>query len=345
MNIGIIGASGYGGVELHRFLERHPHAGKCILYTSSEEKPIYSDLYPHLTDINQEVLQNQQNLEETDVLFIAAPSGVSAAMTPEIVIKHPNMQIIDLSGDLRLKNSEDYKKWYGKEPASQEVLVKAVYGLADLNKESIKEAQIIANPGCYPTAALLGLAPLFHSRDIADLGSVIIDAKSGVSGAGKKAVQSSLFSEMNENFRTYKIAEHQHTPEIEQFLGSWAEDEVKITFTPHLVPMTRGIMATAYIQLKKEIGTDELLELYREFYRSSPFVRIRKEGSYPSTKEVYGSNYCDIGLKADPRTGRLVVVSVIDNLVKGAAGQAVHNFNLMNGFEETSGLEAAPIYP
>ncbi|MFY4774320.1 N-acetyl-gamma-glutamyl-phosphate reductase [Metabacillus sp. RGM 3146] len=345
MNVGIIGASGYGGVELHRFLHHHPYVQECILYTSSDQEKRYSDHYPHLTGINQETLKNQEDLEGLDALFIAAPPGVSAALTPECMENYPNLQIIDLSGDLRLKNLEDYEKWYRRKPASGKAVEQAVYGLSDINKEQIKEARIVANPGCYPTATLLGLAPLLAAEGVIEPHSIIVDAKSGVSGAGKKASQASLYSETNENFRIYKVAEHQHTPEIEQALSLWAKKEIMISFNPHLVPMTRGIMATSYASLTKNWSTSDLLEHYRAFYQDSPFVRIREKGNYPSTKEVTGSNYCDIGLKADERTGRVIIVSVIDNLVKGAAGQAVHNFNLMNGYEEATGLNALPIYP
>ncbi|MBS2968360.1 N-acetyl-gamma-glutamyl-phosphate reductase [Metabacillus sp. KIGAM252] len=342
MNIGIVGSTGYGGIELYRLLVNHPYTDKCILYTSSHGGNLYSDVYPHLNSIEDEPLRNVDEAEGIDVMFIAAPPGVSVELTPKLLNK--GFKVIDLSGDLRLKNSSDYKKWYKRPPAPEEILKHAVYGLSELNRVNITDTRILSNPGCYPTASLLGLAPLVHQHAI-DPASIIIDAKSGISGAGRKAGLGTHYSELNENFKVYKIGEHQHIPEIEQQLGQWMGEPVTISFTPHLVPMTRGIMATMYVTLTEKISTELLIESYQSFYEQSPFVRVRKPGSEPQTKEVAGSNFCDIGLKVDDRTGRVVIASVIDNLMKGAAGQAVQNYNLMNGWDEQTGLRLVPMYP
>ncbi len=228
--------------------------------------------------------------------------------------------------------------------AEAKYIDQAVYGLSEINNESIKGASLIANPGCYPTATTLGLIPVL-ANDMVERKNIIIDAKTGVSGAGRSLSLNTHFSEMNENFKAYKIGNHKHIPEIEQVLSKAAEEEIQITFTPHIVPMTRGIMSTMYVDLKEKQSTNQLIALYEDFYKYHPFVRIRKEGVFPQTKEVYGSNYCDIGLYADQRTGKLIIVSVIDNLVKGASGQAIQNMNIMNGWEETTGLTQLPIYP
>ncbi|AZB42340.1 N-acetyl-gamma-glutamyl-phosphate reductase [Bacillus sp. FJAT-42376] len=342
MNVGIVGSTGYGGIELYRLLANHPYTDKCILYTSSQGGNLYSDVYPHLNGLMDEPLENADEAEGIDVMFLAAPPGVSAELTPSLMNK--GCKVIDLSGDLRLKAPGDYEKWYQRKPAAKELIGEAVYGLTEINRERIADTNILSNPGCYPTASLLGLAPLVLRHRI-EPASIIIDAKSGISGAGRKAGLGTHYSELNENFKVYKIAEHQHTPEIEQQLGIWMKEPVRISFTPHLVPMTRGIMATMYVQLSESVSTETLLESYQSFYEDAPFVRIRKPGTYPQTKEVAGSNFCDIGLKVDERTGRVVIASVIDNLMKGAAGQAVQNYNVMNGWDERAGLKLVPMYP
>lgn len=346
MKVGIIGATGYGGTELYRILSNHPYVTKCNLYTSSDEKKPYTSVYPHLTHICQldlQQLQIDQIKEQNDVIFLATPSGVSASLTEKLMADH--LKIIDLSGDLRLKNGQLYESWYHKTPAKNEVLQKAVYGLTELNRERIQKASIIANPGCYPTATLLGLAPLVNQHLVKPR-SIIIDAKSGVSGAGRKPSIGTSFVEVQDNLKIYKVNEHQHIPEIEQQLQEWDENVKEITFSTHLVPMTRGIMATIYVELLEDYENDSLMDLYHKFYQDEPFVRVRKDGSFPNTKDVYGSNFCDIALKLDQRTKRLTIVSVIDNLMKGAAGQAVQNFNIMCNFEETTSLQnLLPIYP
>jgi N-acetyl-gamma-glutamyl-phosphate reductase len=340
----IIGTTGYGGGELIRILANHPFFNIHSIHTTREEKSV-SEEYPHLTGIFEKVLtkiDTEKITEEADVVFLATPSKVSGKLVDSFFQK--DIKVIDLSGDMRLKEPDSYKAWYGHEPVDDSILAEAVYGLSEWNREEIKRARLLANPGCYPTAALLGLAPLMAEK-LADPGSIIIDAKSGVSGAGRSPSMGTLYAELNENFKIYKVNEHQHIPEIEQQLSFWNGEEVKVTFSTHLIPVTRGIMATMYVQLKDELDTLRLIDLYEDTYNGHPFIRVRKNGVFPSVKEVKGSNFCDIGLHADKRTGRVTIVSVIDNLMKGAAGQAVQNANIMYGLEETAGLEMIPLYP
>ena len=345
MNIAIIGATGYGGVELLRFLQHHPHVHHCSLYSSSQDGIHFSESFPHVGEIEGAVLRKidvEQMANECEVVFFATPPGVSSTLAPTLIDK--GVKVIDLSGDFRLKDRSVYETWYKRQTASDHYLQQAVYGLTEWNKEDIQKARLLSNPGCYPTATLLGLAPLVKERLIEE-DSIIVDAKSGVSGAGRKASLNTHFSEVNENVKIYKVNSHQHIPEIEQMLKTWNERIQPITFSTHLIPMTRGIMATIYAKAKKELSVGTLLDLYKTSYEDSKFVRIRKYGQFPATKEVYGSNYCDIGVAYDERTGRVTVVSVIDNLVKGAAGQAIQNLNVMMGWDEESGLALAPIYP
>lgn len=312
------------------------------LHTSSKFDRKISDEHTHLLheDFVLEDINPEKIADTSDIVFLATPSGVSAELVSDF--SKLNVKVIDLSGDLRLKTPGEYEKWYKKTAAPQKVIDSAVYGLSEWNANQIKEANIIANPGCYPTAVLLGLAPLFSEGLVKD---VIIDAKSGVSGAGKSPSEMTHFSDMNENFKIYKVHEHQHIPEIEQQLSTWQQNMQPITFTTHLVPMTRGIMATMYVQVNKHFSTQELYDLYQTIYESHPFVRIQRVGQFPVTKQVYGSNFCDIGMAYDERTGKVTIVSVIDNLVKGAAGQAIQNANIMMGLDETAGLSTIPIYP
>ncbi|MGF3104124.1 N-acetyl-gamma-glutamyl-phosphate reductase [Rossellomorea sp. DUT-2] len=344
MNVGIVGSTGYGGVELHRLLSNHPNVENCILYSSSLDGTPYAEQYPHLFDLSHEVVNpiRIEEMRQLDFVFLAVPSGVSKELSQKLIGE--KAKVIDLSGDLRLKNPQEYEEWYKGESASTDILQKAVYGLTECNRQSIQEAELIANPGCFPTATLLGLAPLFH-HELVEPHSIIIDAKTGLSGAGRKATQSSHFSETQENLRIYKVHQHQHTPEIEQQLKEWNSEAGPITFTTHLIPMTRGIMATMYTELKSTYTTEQLHNIYQDYYEKHAFIRVRPVGQFPSTKEVFGTNFCDIAIKADPRTNRVTIVSVIDNLLKGAAGQAVQNMNLMLGLDETIGLYHFPIYP
>jgi N-acetyl-gamma-glutamyl-phosphate reductase len=341
----IIGATGYGGAELIRFLLHHPHVQLTSVVSSSNGGIPLPESFPHLLnlidhtldDVDMDVIRSK-----ADVVFTATPSGVSMKLVP--LLLEAGLRVIDLSGDYRLKSPSEYTLWYGKEPAEQGHLDSAVYGLSECFAPLIAGARFISNPGCYPTATLLGLAPLVQSGWI-DPETIIIDAKSGVSGAGRGVGIGTHYSELNENLKVYKVNKHQHIPEIEQALSWIGGQPVVTTFTTHLVPMTRGIMATMYAKLTAETSTEELLEVFRSYYEGKPFVRIRPEGQYPATKEVFGSNYCDIGLSVDQRTGRVTVISVIDNVVKGAAGQAIQNLNISMGWEETAGLHFAPVYP
>ncbi|MBS4217618.1 N-acetyl-gamma-glutamyl-phosphate reductase [Bacillus sp. FJAT-49711] len=344
MRVGIVGATGYGGAELLRILQSHPHFEIAALYTSSRQGREIYDHYPHLTGVIPLTLDEIDPIKmakDTDVVFLAVPTGIASQLAPELLTA--GCIVIDLSGDFRLKNTEDYEFWYKRNAAPKEWIEKAVYSLPELNGISIKGSQFISNPGCYPTAALLGLAPLAKANILKE-GSVIIDAKSGVSGSGQSISLGNIYSELNENFKIYKVNEHQHIPEIEQILKEFGY-ESPITFQTHLVPMTRGIMTTIYGTAKGKITEDELWQLYHEFYINKPFVRVRNKGIFPATKEVAASNFCDIGIAYDERTERITIVSVIDNLMKGAAGQAVQNANILFGYEETAGLKFSPVYP
>lgn len=345
IRVGIVGATGYSGVELIRLLAGHPHVKVANLYSSTSEGESLASVFPHVQALELPVLAKidaGQMGADNDVIFLATPAGVSAELSPELVKN--GAKVIDLSGDFRLKDGAAYTQWYKRQPAADEWLQKAVYGLSEWKKEEIAGAELIANPGCYPTAALLGMIPLAKSGWV-NPKSWIIDAKSGVSGAGRGVSLGVHYSEINESIHAYKVSFHQHTPEIEQELTGQAELEQLIQFTPHLVPMTRGILVTAYGQLEKAAALSELQELYQSSYAGKPFVRLRQPGSHPRTKEVYGSNYCDIALHVDDRTGRVIVLSVIDNVVKGAAGQAVQNMNIMLGLPETAGLPLVPLFP
>ena len=341
---GIIGATGYGGAELIRILHMHPHMEVTSVYSSSQEGQKITEHYPHLQDIVTEPLETivaGKVAEQTDLVFLAVPSGISTKLSPELI--EAGCKVIDLSGDFRIKNLDLYRKWYKKEPATQELVDQAIYSIPELHRENVKETSFISNPGCYPTATLLGLAPLAKAGHIVD-GSIIIDAKSGVSGAGQSASFATIYNEVNESLKIYKVNQHQHIPEIEQNLQALGLQE-PVTFSTHLTPMTRGIMSTIYLQLNEKFSEDELHSIYNEFYKNEPFVRVREKGNFPATKHVSGSNYCDIAITIDERTNRVTIVSVIDNLMKGAAGQAVQNANILFGLEESTGLQFSPVYP
>ena len=346
MKAAIIGVTGYGGIELVRLLNNHPHVEIQSIHSSSQEGTRLNENYPHLVNhmpLQLEAIDSAKIAEQADVVFTATPSGISSQIVPELVEK--GLKVIDLSGDFRLKEPLAYENWYKKPAPSKQNLEKAVYGLSEWNKDAIKAATLLANPGCYPTATLLGLAPLV-TNGLIEENSIIIDAKSGISGAGKNPSAVTHYAETNENLKIYKVNQHQHIPEIEQMLYRWNNNIQSVTFSTHLIPMTRGIMTTIYGNAKtNDMTTNRLVDLYKACYKDSPFVRVREQGQFPSTREVYGSNYCDIGVAYDERTGRITVVSVIDNLVKGAAGQAIQNLNIMMGYEENTGLQLTPIFP
>ncbi|OPJ61664.1 N-acetyl-gamma-glutamyl-phosphate reductase [Clostridium oryzae] len=336
---GIIGSTGYAGAMLTWLIYNHPMAEVEFLNAHSNAGSEYSDLYGNFQGfINEKTIsmeQTEEKLKDIDVLFISMPHGKSFEIVPKALAL--GVKVIDLGADYRIKNANTYQQWYNVEHTQRQLLQRAVYGLPEINKAKIKEAELIANPGCYPTATILGLAPLVKNNLI-DINSIIVDAKSGVSGAGRGTNVANLFCECNESVKAYGIGTHRHTPEIEQALGELSGKQVLINFTPHLIPMNRGILSTIYGSLfDKNINEQSLKDIYTEFYKDSPFVNLIDMP--PETRNVKGTNNCRIYLKKDVRTGRIVVVSVIDNLVKGAAGQAIQNMNLMFSIDEKTGLK------
>lgn len=342
MKVGIIGATGYGGLELMRLLHNHSKITSITLFTSSDEGTVISNKYPHLKSIYDGTLQpiTKEAVERVDVLFIGTPSGVSGQIIPELLNDHT--KIIDLSGDLRLREIAEYEAWYGKKAAPQSLVDQAVYGLCEWQQD-VAKTQIVANPGCYPTAVLLSLLPLIK-EGLIDSSQLIIDAKSGISGSGNKPSQGTHFTENTEATSIYKINKHQHIPEIEQAIRLFTGESHPITFSTHLVPMIRGIIATSYAPLQQGVVEEDLYAAYEKYYAHQPFVRVLKQAAKVSTNQVRGTNYCDIHVNVDERTNRVTIVSVIDNLVKGAAGQAIQNMNTMFGFEETEGLTQVPLF-
>lgn len=341
----IIGGTGYGAIELIRLLSTHPKLQVTKVYSHSQSGENLSSIYPHLNnlpEIRLEELEINKLEDEVDLVFLATPAGVAKEIVPKL--QHTNLQIIDLSGDLRLTSPEEYEEWYGKSAAPQETLNQAVYGLSEIYKEKIESATIISNPGCFPTSALLGLIPALELGIIEPKG-IVIDGKTGVSGAGRTPTGASHFPETNDNVSPYKIGKHQHIPEVEQYLSETIGDKVTTVLTTHLIPMTRGLVCTMYANLKEETTTAKVLESYQSYYNNDQFIRILPEGKFPMTKAVQGSNFCDIGIYVNERNNQLIIASAIDNLVKGAAGQAIQNANIMNGWEENFGLQAIPMYP
>lgn len=340
--IGVIGATGYTGSELVRILVGHPEVEVSVITSESHQGDRFSDIHPSFLGAADHRLVSAENVGEADLdlVFLALPHCVSM----DFVKAHwqARFKIIDLSGDFRLSSATIYERWYGTAHTFSAGIDAAVYGLPEINRDAIQGARLVANPGCYPTAAILGAAPLIEAGMI-DTGSIIIDSKSGVTGAGVKPKPATHFCNTNDNFSAYGLKNHRHTVEIEETMAHIAERDVTIQFTPHLLPVDRGILSTIYLHPKAAVSDLELTDLYTEYYSGGPFVRIRS--TPPALKDVRGSNYCDIYATYDDRTGRIIVVSVIDNLVKGAAGQAVHNMNLMLGFDETSGLSAVPLRP
>lgn len=346
LRTGVIGASGYAGGELVRILLKHPKSR--LTYLGSETykgQPIWK-AFPSLRGVDAPECEAPDALvaaEKADVIFLAQHNGWAMQYAPALIAE--GKKVIDLGADFRFRNPATYEEWYKLEHASPDDTASAVYGLAELKFGEIAKASLVGNPGCYPTSAILAVAPLLNERVI-DPSTIIIDSKSGVSGAGRTKFELGfLFSEIDGGLKPYGIGVHRHTPEIEQELSEIAGSPVTVSFTPHLIPMVRGILTTAYASLNGPSDTKGLINLYRGYYRKSPFVVVLSEGEYPATKNTQGSNYCHIGLKVDKRTNRVVVVSAIDNLVKGAAGQAVQNMNLMCGLDERTGLDFPALYP
>jgi len=339
----VLGASGYTGGELLRLLLVHPHVEVTHMTADKHAGRNLSDVFPHMAgfiDKKLEPLDPEALPDDIDVVFLALPHGESARVVRELYEK--DLKIIDLGADFRLSHKV-YKDWYGEHPCP-ELIEEAVYGLPEINRSGIKDTKLIANPGCYPTSAILGLAPLLK-EGLIEHDNIIVDSKSGVSGAGRSPSLDYHFCEVNEGVKAYKVGEHRHMPEIEEVLSVYSGNGVSVSFTPHLIPMDRGILSTIYVRLKKKRTTGELISLFEEHYGGEKFVRISPEKVYPSTSQVRGSNFCDIGMRVDEDKKTAVIVSVIDNLVKGASGAAVQNMNIMMGFEETAGLMIPPVFP
>lgn len=345
IKVGIIGSTGYAGGELVRLLTAHKHAEIVWYGSRSYIDKKYADVYRNMFEIVDDVCMDD-NMEElaerVDVIFTATPQGLCASLVNEEILS--KVKIIDLSADFRIKDVATYEKWYGLEHKSPQFIEEAVYGLCEINREKVKKARLVANPGCYTTCSILTVYPLAKEGMI-DTSTLIIDAKSGTSGAGRGANVSNLYCEVNENIKAYGVTTHRHTPEIEEQLGYAAEAEVVLNFTPHLVPMNRGILVTGYAKLTRDVSDEEIKAIYDKYYADEKFVRVLEKEVCPETKWVEGSNYVDINFRVDKRTGRIIMMGAMDNLVKGAAGQAVQNMNLMFGLEESEGLELVPMFP
>lgn len=342
---GIIGATGYAGGELVRILTGHKDVEIKWYGSRSYIDKKYAEVYQNMFQIVDDKCMDD-NMEaladEVDVIFTATPQGLCASLVNEEILS--KVKIVDLSADFRIKDVATYEEWYKIQHPTPQFIPEAVYGLCEINREAVKKARLVANPGCYPTCSTLSVYPLLK-EGLIDPGTIIIDAKSGTSGAGRGAKVDNLYCEVNENIKAYGVANHRHTPEIEEQLSYAAGEPVLINFTPHLVPMNRGILITAYASLKKEVSYEEVKAAYDKYYANEKFVRVLEKDVCPQTKWVEGSNYVDVNFKIDPRTKRVIMMGAMDNLVKGAAGQAVQNMNLMFGLKESEGLELVPMFP
>jgi len=345
LKVFICGGSGYAGCELLRILSNHPEV--VITGVSSEKSAGKSvtDLFPGLYKYSKliyEPLKKEDIIKKADLFFLALPHAESQEAVD--FFYRNGKKVIDLSADYRIKDSKIYEKWYKTPHKFTDTLEKAVYGLPELYREKIRKASLIANPGCYPTGAIIGLLPAIKAK-IIDTSYIVIDSKSGTTGAGRKSDIAFSFCEVNEGFKAYAVGTHRHTPEIEQELSYLAGENITVNFTPHLLPLDRGILTTIYCKIFKGITSDKVLGLYNKTYSKEPFIRVLNYGQYPNIKNVRGTNFCEMGLKLNERTNTLIIITAIDNLVKGASGQAVHNMNLMMGFEEETGLKTLPLIP
>lgn len=344
IKVGVLGATGYAGIETVRLLCGHPEVELTRVVSHSNAGAKVSALYPNLRgicDMEFSALDAADVAENCDVVFTALPHGASKEIIPELYAK--GLRIIDLSGDFRYDDPAVYEKWYGQPHSDPELLAKSVYGLCELYRDRIANARLVGNPGCYTTCSITGLYPLVKAG-IADNKSIVIDAKSGVTGAGRGLNLANMFCECTETMKAYKIAAHRHTSEIEQELSHAAGEDIMLSFTPHLVPMKRGIFATSYINLNKPCTTEEVIDIYKDFYKNEQFIDVYDAGTLPEVKNIVGSNRVGIGAVVDERLSRAVVISCLDNLIKGAAGQAVQNMNIMFGLPEESGLENIAMY-
>ena len=344
LKVAIVGATGYTGAELLRILLQHPHVRVSALTSRKYEGQPIERVFPALkgrTSLVCESLDFDRVAKEADFAFTAVPHKTAMEVVPEF--HQRKKPVVDLSADFRFQDPGVYERWY-QPHVCVDLLSSAVYGLPEIHREAIKKARIVGNPGCYPTGAILGLAPLIKQR-LVDISQIVIDAKSGVSGAGRDPTIATLYCEVNEGLKAYKVMEHRHGPEIEQELTRLCKEPVHVAFVPHLIPMDRGILTTIYVRLTRREDTKSLLELYSEFYEGEFFVRLCPEGHQPNVADVRGTNFCDIGLKVADDGERAVIISAIDNLVKGASGQAIQNMNLMCGFPESEGLEGVALFP
>lgn len=346
ISVGIFGASGYTGGELVRILARHPAVRIAFITSERHAGRPLSEVFPHLASKQEWICRSLSDSvvsAECDVAFCALPHLTSMDVVPELL--NQGVRVVDLSADFRLRDASVYQTWYGQAHRAETLLSEAVYGLPELgNREEIRLARLVANPGCYPTSVLLALAPLLKANAI-DVETLVIDSKSGVSGAGRSLAQGSLFSEVAEGFRAYKTTGHRHTPEIEQEVSRLAKTNVRVRFSPHLIPQSRGILSTCYLRPRQTLTESDWRGMLLDYYAEEPFVQVLPVGSYPATNHVRGSNQCRLAVALDTRTGWLMVISVIDNLVKGAAGQAVQNMNIMLELEESAGLEQLSLFP
>lgn len=343
IKVGIIGATGYAGSELARLVTGHPYAELAAMSSHSYAGMDFADVYlnySHLDYVCQEE-DIEKMADLCDVIFIALPHGIASSKVNEKILE--KCKIIDIGADFRLQNAEVYEKWYTTHYA-KDILPEAVYGLCEINRDKIKGRRIVANPGCYTTASILSMYPLVKEHMI-DLSSIIIDAKSGATGAGRGLSLANHYCELNESVKAYKVASHRHTPEIEEQLSCAAGEDIVLSFTPHLIPMDRGILATCYANLSGGCTYDDIKAAYEKYYGGEYFIRLTKQGTLPETKWVKGSNFVDIGFVVDERTNRVIVIGALDNLFKGAAGQAVQNMNILFDIDERAGIDFVPIFP
>jgi len=346
LKLGIIGATGYVGAEIVRLTALRKDIGITLVASNTFAGKPYSSVYPSLRGIFDKICDPLDNIDEisdkADIFITALPHGVSGDIVPKLLAR--GKRVIDHSGDFRFRDTRVYEEWYKLPHKSPDLAKNAVYGLPEIYREKIRTASLVADPGCYPTCSILAIAPALANK-IVSTGNIIIDAVSGVSGAGRKSDLSYSYCETEGNFKAYGLANHRHTPEIEQELSLLAGQQVLVSFTPHLAPMKRGMMATCYLDLKEDgLGTEQVLDIYNEYYKNEPFVRVLPAGSQPETKNVVGSNFIDIGVTVDKRLNKLIVVSALDNLGKGSASQAVQAVNIMAGIDETEGLLKPSLY-